>query len=107
MRPELVGRIDEKLVFARLGPDVQREICALEVAREIARLRAGGFDLEVSREALGFLMREGFHPHHSAHPKTVERQLQNAVVRELSSTGCTQGRVVPDEAKRRLLIRRE
>mgnify|MGYP000909106910 CR=1 FL=1 len=27
LRPELIGRIDEKLVFARLSPAVQREIC--------------------------------------------------------------------------------
>lgn len=38
---------------------MQREICALEIAWETARLRAVGFDLEVSREALEFLMREG------------------------------------------------
>jgi len=108
LRPELVGRIDEKLVFARLGPDVQREICALEVARETARLRAIGFDLEVSREALEFLMREGFHPHLGARPlrKTVERQLQDAVVRDLFATGCGWGRVVNRENHAGLAITR-
>ncbi len=106
LRPELVGRIDEKLVFARLGPDVQREICALEVARETARLRAVGFDLEVSREALEFLMREGFHPHLGARPlrKAVERHLQDAVVRDLFSTGCGRGRIVPGGSPRQLTI---
>ena len=41
LRPELVGRIDEKPVFTRLAPAVQREICELEVAKETAQLWAG------------------------------------------------------------------
>ncbi|NOT95211.1 MAG: ATP-dependent Clp protease ATP-binding subunit [Nitrospira sp.] len=106
LRPELVGRIDEKLVFARLGPDVQREICALEVARETARLRAVGFDLEVSHEALEFLIREGFHSLHGARPlrKVVERHLQDAVVRDLFATGCGCGRIMKTEGARRLMV---
>lgn len=104
MRPELVGRIDEKLVFARLTPDVQREICALEVARETARLCGLGYDLEVSREALEFLMREGFHPHLGARPlrKTVERHLQDAVTRSLFACGTGSGRAIVDENSRQL-----
>ncbi|MBI2497369.1 MAG: ATP-dependent Clp protease ATP-binding subunit [Opitutae bacterium] len=106
LRPELVGRIDEKLVFARLGPDVQREICALEVARETARLRSLGYDLEVSREALEFLMREGFHPHLGARPmrKAVEQHLQQAVVRSLFATGSASGPVGVMEDRRGLAI---
>ena len=108
LRPELVGRIDEKLVFARLGPDVQREICALEVDREVARLRAVGFDLEISREALEFLMREGFHPRFGARPlrKAVERHLQDAVVRDLFATGCGRGRIISGNSPGRLTIER-
>jgi ATP-dependent Clp protease ATP-binding subunit ClpA len=89
LRPELVGRLDEKLVFARLTPEVQREICALEVAREGARLRGLGYDLEISREAIEFLHREGFHPLHGARPMraAVERHLQQAVVDSLIARG--------------------
>lgn len=107
LRPELVGRIDEKLVFARLGPAVQEEICVLEVQRETDRLRALGYDLVVSREALEFLVREGFHPQLGARPlrKTVERQLQDAVVRALLASGTARGELAPDPKLRRLDIR--
>lgn len=106
LRPELVGRMDEKLVFARLTADVQREICALEVKKETDRLRGIGYDLEVSREAMEFLMREGFHPQFGARPlrKTVERQLQDAVVRDLFATGCGTGVVTLGKDRQRLLI---
>ena len=98
LRPELVGRIGEKLVFARLTAEVQREICVLEVARETARLRAGGFDLELTPEATEFLLREGFHPQLGARPlrQAIERQLQDAVVRGLFTSGSGAGRVIFD-----------
>jgi len=106
LRPEFVGRLDEKLVFARLNADVQREICHLEVQRESARLKQSGYDLEVTREALEFLIREGFHPQLGARPlrKTIERHLQDAVVRDLFATGCGRGRLVPDASGRNLVF---
>ena len=98
LRPEILARVPDKLVFARLTPDVQREIAGLHLANEVARLKSVGFDLEVSREALEFLIREGFHPEFGARPlrQTIERQLQNAVVRGLFTCGSGAGRVVFD-----------
>jgi len=92
-RPEFLARCDEKCVFQRLTPDVQREICALEVARETARLRGLGYDLTVSKEAMEFLLREGFHPQLGARTlrKTVERSLQNAVTESLFVRGSAWG----------------
>ncbi len=96
LRPELLARIPDKLVFARLSPDVQREIAELHLANEVARLKSVGFDLEVSREALEFLIREGFHPQFGARPlrQTIERQLQDAVVRSLFSSGVASGTII-------------
>lgn len=96
LRPELVGRIDHKLVFHRLGYEVQRDIGERLVLREVTRLRSLGFDLEVSREALEFLVREGHHPHLGARPmrKAIEHHVQDAVVRELFRTGSANGWLV-------------
>ena len=98
LRPEILARVPDKLVFARLTPDVQREIAGLHLANEVARLKSVGFDLEVSREALEFLIREGFHPQLGARPlrQTIERQLQDAVVRGLFTSGLGAGRVIFD-----------
>ena len=98
LRPEILARVPDKLVFARLTPDVQREIAGLHLANEVARLKSVGFDLEVSCEALEFLIREGFHPEFGARPlrQTIERQLQDAVVRGLFCRGSGAGRVVFD-----------
>lgn len=97
LRPELEVRIAEKYVFARLTPDVQREVCALLIACETARLRGLGHDLAVSREAVEFLLREGFDTYRGARPlrRAVERHLQQAVVRSLLAHGYANGQVVP------------
>lgn len=106
LRPEMLARIPDKLVFARLAPDVQREIAGLHLANEVARLKSVGFDLEVSREALEFLIREGFHPQLGARPlrQTIERQLQDAVVRGLFASGLRAGRIIFDSGRNSLLM---
>lgn len=98
LRPEFGPRIDEKLVFARLTPEVQHEICELLVARESARLRELGHDFQVSREALEFLVREGYDPLLGARPmrRAVERHLQSAVVQSLFACGYARGRLESD-----------
>ena len=106
LRPELVGRIEEKLVFSRLSPEVQREICVLLVTRETARLCGLGHDLEISREALEFLVREGYDPYLGARPmrRAVERHLQEAVVRCLLAAGCARGQVMVGAGGASLLV---
>lgn len=104
LRPEILARIPDKLVFARLSPDVQREIAQLHLVGEVARLRGIGFDLNVSAAALEFLMREGFHPHLGARPlrQTIERHLQDAVARGLFSYGVGSGRIEVGAGRNRL-----
>ena len=106
LRPEIVARIPDKLVFARLSHEVQREIAELHLAHEVARLKSVGFDLEVSREALEFLSREGFHPLLGARPlrQTIERHLQNAVVEALVLVGAGRGVIVCDDTKTSLKL---
>jgi len=102
LRPELVARIEEKFVFARLNAEAQREICALLVARETARLRGLGHDLVVTREAMEFLLREGFDPFLGARPlrATVERHLQQVVVQSLLARGSAHGRIALEPGSR-------
>ena len=104
LRPEILARVPDKLVFARLTSDVQREIAGLHLANEVARLKSVGFDLEVSREAIEFLIREGFHPQLGARPlrQTIERHLQDAVARGLLSSGTGNGRIDVEPGSSRL-----
>jgi ATP-dependent Clp protease ATP-binding subunit ClpB len=107
LRPELVGRITEKLVFGRLGFDTQREICELMIERECARLSALGFALETNGEVVEFLIRRGFHRHLGARPMrgAVERHLQDAITQGVLSGGTGSGPVMVDTRNERLVLR--
>jgi ATP-dependent Clp protease ATP-binding subunit ClpA len=66
----------------------QREIAWLAITEELARFRAGGFDLTVSDEAFEFLVRRGIHKALGARPmkKTVQKFFGDAV-RDALKTG--------------------
>lgn len=106
LRPEFLGRLDEQLVFDRLGTEVQREICELEVTRELNRLRKLGYEIKTTPEAVEFLVRVGFSRELGARPlrKMVERHIQNAVTGALLQTGVSVGELIPDPALQRLEI---
>lgn len=81
LRPELYARITEKLVFNRLSYDVQLEIARLHITRELAQLRAKGFDLTLDESVFPFLLQRGFHPRLGARPlrDAIEKHLRGAV----------------------------
>ncbi len=81
LRPELVARINEKLVFNRLPYTIQREICELMIGREVERLSQLGHNLVVESAVVETLVREGFHRTAGARPMrtTVDRFFQEQV----------------------------
>jgi ATP-dependent Clp protease ATP-binding subunit ClpA len=85
LRPELVARINEKLVFNRLPYAIQREICELMIGREVERLNRLGHNLVVEPATVEILMREGFHRTLGARPmrNTVDQYLQMHVSQSL------------------------
>lgn len=82
LRPELGGRVTDKLVFARLDYATQRTICEGMVDEELRRLRSLGHDVEIGPGVLEFLIRRGYHRTLGARPMRgiVERFLQDAIV---------------------------
>jgi ATP-dependent Clp protease ATP-binding subunit ClpA len=83
LRPELVARINEKLVFNRLPYAIQREICELMIGREVERLNRLGHNLIVETATVEKLVREGFHRALGARPmrNTVDRYFQERVTK--------------------------
>ena len=81
LRPELVGRMTEKVVFARLSFEIQREICEAMIAGELARLQKLGHDLKITPGDTEAILREGVHKTLGARPMrgAVERFLQDRV----------------------------
>ncbi|MFI9591577.1 ATP-dependent Clp protease ATP-binding subunit [Nonomuraea sp. NPDC052265] len=79
LRPELLNRIDEVIVFKRLEREQLRQIVDLLLERTRGRLRGQDVTLEVSDEAKDWLVRRGYQPEFGARPlrRTVQRELDN------------------------------
>lgn len=82
LRPELVGRITEKVVFNRLSFEIQREVAEQMIRDEIKRLGALGWEIVVSPAVVEILVREGYHKTWGMRPMrgVIECHLQEAIV---------------------------
>jgi ATP-dependent Clp protease ATP-binding subunit ClpA len=106
MRPELYARITEKLVFNKLGYDIQLEIAQLLLAQELDFMRGKGHELAADLSVLPFLVRRGFHPRLGARPMrdAVEKSIGDAVARNLLNGGNSCGTLTADENGERLQV---
>jgi ATP-dependent Clp protease ATP-binding subunit ClpC len=78
-RAEFLNRIDEIVVFRPLTGDDLRQITTLLLQRPIRQLQAKGIHLEITEEAVRWLVRHGYHPEFGARP------LRRVIQRELDS----------------------
>ncbi|MBE1581835.1 ATP-dependent Clp protease ATP-binding subunit [Nonomuraea angiospora] len=79
LRPELLNRIDETIVFKRLEKEQLRQIVDLMLERTRQRLRGQGVTLEVTDAAKDRLAELGYQPEFGARPlrRTVQREVDN------------------------------
>ena len=107
LRPEFVARITDRIVFLRLSYEVQREIATLVAHKELARLKALGYALELSKDALEFLIRKGYDRFLGARPmrNTVERFVQDAIVTGLLQDNNNSGLIEVDPSSQHLILK--
>ncbi|MEV5890397.1 ATP-dependent Clp protease ATP-binding subunit [Nonomuraea fuscirosea] len=79
LRPELLNRIDETIIFKRLERDQLRQIVDLMLERTRQRLRGQDVSMEVTDAAKDWLAGRGHQPEFGARPlrRTVQRELDN------------------------------
>lgn len=107
LRPELVGRFNEIIVFSRLDYATQRTICEGMIAGELARLSSLGYRVEASPGAIEFLVRTGYHRLLGARPMraAVERGIQDALVSGILYESEANGVLMVADHAARLVIR--
>ena len=98
-RPEFLNRVDEIVVFGRLGREQLAQIVELQAARLRARLATRGVDLEITEAARDLLGREGYDPAYGARPlkRLVQRRIENPLAQRMLAGEVRDGdRVVVD-----------
>ena len=84
-RPELLGRVDETVVFRPLGADETRHIASLLLDALKERVEKLGIVLELTEETVALVAREGLDPRYGARPlgRAVVRLLEEPLAEEL------------------------
>jgi ATP-dependent Clp protease ATP-binding subunit ClpB len=81
-RPEFLNRVDEVIIFDRLGEDHLKKIVEIQLNRLTRRLQQQNIVLELSDPAKAFIAREGYDPVYGARP--LKRAIQRHILDPLS-----------------------
>ena len=85
MRPELLNRIDETVVFGRLAKEALAGIVTIQTAQLTTRLADRGITLEITDGAAAALGEEGWDPAFGARPlkRVIQQRLENPLAAKI------------------------
>ncbi|MWV58334.1 ATP-dependent Clp protease ATP-binding subunit [Rathayibacter sp. VKM Ac-2754] len=100
MRPEFLNRIDEIVLFRRLGREQLREIVSIVLDATRARLTSREVSLEVTEAAIDWLAEHGYEPQYGARPlrRLVQRSVDDRIADLFVSGDVTDGGAVSVDA---------
>jgi ATP-dependent Clp protease ATP-binding subunit ClpB len=84
-RPEFINRIDESIIFHRLGREELRRIAEFQVRYLRQRLASRGMSLKLSDGALAALASQGYDPTFGARPlkRLIQQQIENPLAKQI------------------------
>ena len=93
--PELLNRIDEKIVFHPLTRDEIRKIVTIQVEMLRGRLADQDWSLKVDDSALDAIADEGYDPVYGARPlkRVIQQRLANPMATEILKSGGSGGEI--------------
>jgi ATP-dependent Clp protease ATP-binding subunit ClpC len=86
-KPEFLNRIDDIIVFKSLVREDLYKIVKIEVDHVISRLKEQDISLEITDEAIEFIIEKGFDPVFGARPlkRTIQRYVEDSLAEEIIS----------------------
>ncbi|MBF0511446.1 MAG: AAA family ATPase [Candidatus Omnitrophica bacterium] len=100
-RPEFLNRIDDIIVFHRLGLKELKKVVDIQVGILSNRLKARGIGLELSDKAKDLLARQGYDPIYGARPlkRVVQKLLQDPMALRMLQGELKEGQTVKVDAQ--------
>ncbi len=100
-KPEFLNRIDDIIVFKPLTKESLVKIIDIEIKEVAGRLKEQGIKIEISPEAVEFLIEKGFDPVFGARPlkRTIQRFLEDPLSEEIIAGKFKEGSVVQIKRK--------
>ncbi len=106
MRPEFLNRIDEIIMFEPLNKEALHSIAALQFEDVKNRMVPLNISLQVSEEAMNFIVEEGYDPQYGARPikRIIQKEVLNLLSKQLLTQEIPEGStVVVDEQEGNLV----
>jgi ATP-dependent Clp protease ATP-binding subunit ClpB len=93
LRPELINRIDDTVIFHQLGRDQLAGIVDIQLELVRRRLAERALGIEISDEALKALAAEGFDPQFGARPlkRVIQQRIENPIATRILSGAYEEG----------------
>jgi ATP-dependent Clp protease ATP-binding subunit ClpB len=84
-RPEFLNRIDETVIFNRLGKDEIGKIVEIQLIRLQARLAERKVELKLTKQAKELIAERGYDPLYGARPlkRTIQADLENPLAKAI------------------------
>ena len=100
-RPEFINRIDETVIFNRLGKDEIVKIVDIQLTRLSARLAERKITLNVTDTAKALIAERGYDPLFGARPlkRTIQNDLENPLAKHVISGAIKEGDTVTADKK--------
>ncbi len=95
-KPEFLNRIDEIIMFNRLGKDEIHRIVDIEIGKLVSRLKVKKYDIEITDSAKQLLADLGYDPAFGARPlkRTIQNLVQNPLAKEILKGTFVEGDVI-------------
>jgi ATP-dependent Clp protease ATP-binding subunit ClpC len=93
LRPELINRIDEKIVFNPLSEEDIAKIVELEIKRTVDRISEKGYDISVAKNVKDYLVEIGYDREYGARPlkRAITQNVENVIAKIILTEGIAEG----------------
>jgi ATP-dependent Clp protease ATP-binding subunit ClpB len=105
-RPEFLNRVDEVIIFDRLGEEELKKIVTIQLSRVTTRLAQQKIELDLSDDAKALIAREGYDPVYGARPlkRAIQKYLLDPLSLDLLEGKFREGQTIHVSAKASQLV---
>ena len=93
LRPELINRIDEKIIFNTLSQEDISKIVEIEIKKTVDRISDKGYEIIISKNAKDYLSKIGYDKEYGARPlkRAITQNVENVIAKEILNKGLKEG----------------